>query len=465
MNDRGFSKHWFSQEAATHGRRRSLRKLAPYLRLFLGVGAVAIALLLFEFGGTVLARFGQWQAEHSFAEAYPGAVLHIGKLDYAVRANRLVAQSVTVTTADSTFQVDRLSVTGVHWVGLLSGTAALAEALAAASLDITSLEVEFPQAHYGIRCARLQASVPNSALVAERCELRALVGDEAFFAAHDFRATRFHVLVPACSVAGLAYADLLMGKSYHARSVRISRPSVDALVDRDKPVDPAATRPLMVHEAMAVIQPPMRIDSFSISDGHLTYREQVVAGADPGVLTFGAVSLSAAGITNRGDAATSILVRAQGTLMDAGTVNLMMSIPVKPPDFSLRYSGSLSAMDLTRLDAFLANAEHTRIKSGHAQGATFEIEVTGGEARGRVQATYENLEIAFLDKQTGSENGLDHRVASFLAKELKFRSSNGPDPPGSMKQGKVTYTKKPADEFLQFVWFALRSGALDAVSQ
>ena len=34
-----------------------------------------------------------------------------------------------------------------------------------------------------------------------------------------------------------------------------------------------------------------------------------------------------------------------------------------------------------------------------------------------------------------------------------------------MKQGKVTYTKKPADEFLQFVWFALRSGALDAVSQ
>jgi len=27
-----------------------------------------------------------------------------------------------------------------------------------------------------------------------------------------------------------------------------------------------------------------------------------------------------------------------------------------------------------------------------------------------------------------------------------------------MKEGKVSYSRRPEDEFLQFVWFALRSG-------
>jgi hypothetical protein len=221
----------------------------------------------------------------------------------------------------------------------------------------------------------------------------------------------------------------------------------------------------MVHEALAAIKQPLRIDSLSISDGNLTYRERVIAGADPGVLTFGAVSMSVAGIANRGDASAAILLRAQGELMNAGTVKLLMSIPITPSDFSLHYSGSLSAMDLTRLDAFLAIAGHTRIKSGTAKEASFDIEVTGGQARGWVKAIYENLEFAFLDKETGSENGLDNRVVSFLAKKLKFRSSNVPDAAGLMKEGKVNYTRKPEDPFVRFVWFALRSGAMDVVCQ
>jgi hypothetical protein len=33
-----------------------------------------------------------------------------------------------------------------------------------------------------------------------------------------------------------------------------------------------------------------------------------------------------------------------------------------------------------------------------------------------------------------------------------------------MKEGKVDYTRRPDDEFQQFVWFALRSGVLDLLS-
>jgi Domain of Unknown Function (DUF748) len=221
----------------------------------------------------------------------------------------------------------------------------------------------------------------------------------------------------------------------------------------------------MVHEALAAIRQPLQIDSLSITNAHLTYSERVVAGAPAGVLTLAALNMSVEGIANAAKPTAAIRVQAQGELMDAGALKVLMSIPITPPDFSLHYSGSLGAMDLTRLDAFLDIEEHTRIKSGSAQEATFEINVTGGQARGRVRAIYKNLEIAVLDKKTGTEEGFDNRIASFLTNALKIRKSNATIPSGSMKEGEVSYTRRPEDEFQQFVWFALRTGVLDLISQ
>ena len=326
-------------------------------------------------------------------------------------ANRLVAQSVTLSATDTTLKVGRISLTGVRWARLLWGTAAPADVLAQASLEATNLEVEFPQAHYGIRCARLRASVPGSELIAEGTELRSLVEDEAFFAAHFFRTPRFRVVAPECRVLGLAYGELLQGKSYRARSVHFSGPSLDALINRDKPPPPFVKSPLMVHEALAAIRQPLQVDSLTITNGHLAYCERLAVGAAPAVLTFGAVSMSVEGIANRGEATAAVKLQAQGDLMDAGTLKVQMSIPITPSDFSLHYSGSLSAMDLTRLDAFLDLAEHTRIKSGSAQEAAFDIQVTAGQARGRVRGIYRDLVIAVLDKQTGTANR-DSTIAS-----------------------------------------------------
>jgi hypothetical protein len=190
----------------------------------------------------------------------------------------------------------------------------------------------------------------------------------------------------------------------------------------------------------------------------------LVPKADPGVLTISAVNLAAEGIANRGPASAAILLRGQGDLMDASPMKVNMSIPITPTDFSLQYSGSLEAMDLTRLDAFLDVAAHTKVKSGALQKASFEINVTAGQARGHVQAIYKNLDIATLDKRTGTKEGLDNRIVSLMANVLKIRSSNVPDASGSTREGEVNYTRRPEDEFQQFVWFALRTGVLDVIS-
>jgi hypothetical protein len=198
----------------------------------------------------------------------------------------------------------------------------------------------------------------------------------------------------------------------------------------------------MVHEALAAIRQPLQIDSLTITNGHLTYCERLAIGAAPAVLTFGAVSVSVEGIANRGERAAAIQLRGQGDLMNAGTLKVLMTIPITPPDFSFHYSGSLSAMDLTRLDAFLEIAEHIRIKSGVAQEAAFDIDVTAGHARGHVRAIYHDLEVAVLDKQTGTAKGLNNRVASFIENAFRIRSANAPGRIGLDEGGEGQTTRE-----------------------
>lgn len=464
MSNRGLLKDNVNKRAAKHSRKLSLRRLSAFMGASFGGLVLVAAVLILVFGGTILNHYGKAKAERAFAGAHPGYELRIGELDYSLVADRLVAHSVTLNGSNATVKVGRISLTGIRWSQLLWGATALADVLAKASLDATNLNVEFPQAGYGIRCARLRASVPGSELIADESELRTLAGDEAFFAAHAFLTPRFQVVVPECRVLGLAYGDALRGSSYRARSVHFSRPSFDALINRDKPPEPFVKSPLMVHEALAAIRQPLQVDTLSITNGHFTYRERLAIGGDPAVLTIAAVSLSVEGIANRGEATAAIQIRGQGDLMNGGTMKVQMSIPITPPDFTLHYSGSLSAMDLTLLDAFLKIAEHTRIKSGRAQEVSFEVDVTDGQARGHVRAIYKDLQIAVLDKESGSEKGLTDRVASLFANVVKIRDGNAAEGSGSSKEGEVNYMRRPDDEFQQFVWFALRTGVLDIIS-
>jgi hypothetical protein len=446
------------------GAKPSLRKLALSVSGFFVVFVAVIAILLFAFGGAFINGYAKNTVEKSFAQAHPGLVMRIGHLSYSIHADETVAVSIRVSGSNMIFKVDRIKLKGVRWISLFLSKPVLASVLAKASLDATNLEVVFPTARYRVHCARLQTVVPDADLTARGIELRALADDKDFFSAHEFRATRFQLLVPECQISGVACGDLFEGTSFRAASVYVIRPAFDALVDCDKPVNPFAPSPLMAHEALAAILKPLQIDSLRIDDGSITYNEQKVAGGNPGVLTFTAVSLAAQNIANRGAPTDAIKLQAQGNLMNQGTLRLLMTIPIAPTNFSLRYSGSLGPMNLTNLDAFLDIDAHTRITSGFVKEADFEIDVTAGRARGHVRGTYEKLEIAVLDAKSGVANGIEDRITSFLVNMLKIRSSNNPELSGLAKEGEVNYTRKPNEEFQQFLWFALRTGVLDIIS-
>ena len=331
--------------------------------------------------------------------------------------------------------------------------------LASLTLDAQNGSLNFLQSQNELSFGMLHISVPDSAMTADSIKYYPLIDDEQFFAKSRFRQTRFRFDIPQLKMIGLDCIALLEGNIYNAQSDVFT----DILVNMDKPYDTNSSNPQMPNEALSSMKEIVKVDSLKITNGHLKYCERSAVKAIPGVITFDKVNVSVSGIANHSANPDTAIIHADGLFMNSGIMKLFMAIPLTSPDFSLRYSGSLSIMDVTALNAFIEPSEHQRIKSGIIQSATYNINVNSGRASGSLRVVYKDLTIAVLNKETGSEKGIFNRVLSFFGKVFIIRGTNMPDEKGLMKIGEIKYTRNPQDYFLQYVWFALRGGIADVV--
>ena len=398
-------------------------------------------------------------------KVYPAYSISIGNIKYNVFKNLLGVDSVTMIKADGTAlsNVGLFSVSGISWMHLLRKRMPVANDFANAVVDVQNVVLNFPQSQYIFQCEQLHASVPDSEIVARFVKFQPSGDDEQLFAASKFRKTRYRLNVSDARVIGVAWLDMAKGNSYSARSAQIQDALLDVLVDKDKPYNYDNTMSSMPNKIFTSMKQTLRVDSLSVMNGQMKYGERFTVGAKPALIMVDNIQVQAKGIANHGGHDAAIVIRAQGNFVKAGSMKLLMTIPVESRDYSYKYSGSLSAMDIRAFNSFLEISEQIRIKAGTLQSASFEINVDSGYASGNVRAVYKDLVVAAINKETGSEKGISDRTATIIAKILKIRGTNVPDKSGLMKIGKVNFTQKPDEAFFEYSWFALRSGIQDVV--
>jgi hypothetical protein len=445
--------------------RQFMRRVPGKITVYAGMVLLVCVLVYFFLPDTYLDGFLKGRITRALEEAYPAYSIQITGLHYRIMENRLECDSVTLMKVDSTFScsVARFSVSGIGRSQLLWGGGVAPDNLVSSDLGAEDIVLTFPRSQYELRCDRLRISVPDSEIVIDAVDLHPLADDDQFFAGSKFCITRFHLVIPHCRVMGSACLGMLAGKIHCARIAQIQNVFLDVLVDKDKPPAIESSRPLMANELLSSIMKTIQLDSLDIMNGQLKYGERYSVGSKPALVTIDRMQIlaevSSKGIHHR----DTVVIRAQGNFMQAGTMNVFMSIPIASPEFTLKYSGSLSGMDLSTLNQFLEVAEHKRIKTGSLQSASFDIHVIAGSAKGNLRASYKDLKIVSIDGRTGSESGVGNTIFSFISNNIKLRTTNLPDEHGSMKIGEIKYTRAHDDAFFQYAWFALRSGIGDIV--
>ncbi|MGD1045144.1 MAG: hypothetical protein ABR936_07440 [Bacteroidota bacterium] len=454
-----------NEHPPTDRRKLSLLKVALYAGFAVGAIVLICALALLLFSDPLVNRFIKPRITKAFAEVYPAYSIRIADMNYNVLKNKFGFDSVALRAVDGTFsnQMGQFSVGGIHWLHLLWGGSLAPNDFANSIVEAQDIMLNLTKSRYKFLCKRLRVSVPDSEIVAESLKVHPLVDDDEFFRESNFRRTRLSIVTPQISVMGLACLDLLQGKSYRARSVHIHDALLDILVNKFKPDSRDTAGPFMPNEILASIKETLQVDSLSFMNGWLKYGEGFVLGAKPAFVTFDNMQVLAEGIANHGGRDAVLVIHAQAKFVNAGTMKVLMRIPVASPEFSFHYSGSLSKMELSPLNSMLEISDQMRIKSGVLQEATFDVNVVSGRASGTLRGVYNDLKLAAINRQTGSEKGFSNGIKTFIANKFKILKTNVPDKSGSMKIGQVKYTRQPDDPFIQFAWFALRIAVRDVV--
>lgn len=438
----------------------SVGKVVKYASFVIGAVIIICLLVLIFFPDPFINGFLKDRITKSFRETYPEYSLQLGDMHYSFWKNRLECDSITLKASDSTFTFNAasLSISGIDRMKILWKREFTINNLSSSVIAAQKIELNFQKSQDEVQIGMLNISIPDSEIIVDSIKYHSLISDEQLFAKSQFRQTRFRFDVPQIKIMGLDYPGLLQGKVYNARSINIQGMFADILVNMDKPYDKSSTNPQMPNEFLSSIKEIIKLDSLKVTNGRLKYCERFALGATPGIVTFNKVNISVGGISNNPAYPDTAVVHAEGLFMNSAVMKLHMVMPLASKDFSLRYSGSLSTMDVTQLNSFIEPSEHQRIKSGVIQSANFNINVNSGYASGTLRVLYKDVSIAILNKDTGSEKGIFNRILSFFGKVFTIRGTNMPDKNGEMEIGEIKYQRRSDDYFIQFLWFALRNG-------
>lgn len=423
------------------------------------VSLIIIVFVFLLFTDAIVNKFGKPIIITAIADAFPDDTVQIVRMRYSIIQDRFECDSLSMHAKDgsSVLTIAAISVSGLSWFQMLLGADPVPDHAKNTTIRLRDIALLSSLSGYESRIAVVRASVPDSEIVIQEVTIRPTGNDELFFEGSAFRRTLFREDIPATSIHGVNFHELLQGKGYRARSVRINDLHFNVLVNNDKSADTLAPSPLMPNEVLASVSKPSKVDELSIRNAQIRYGERSGIGEKPAEITFDSIQVDAEGIANVGDKRADIVIHTRGMFMKHTPLHVIMAIPMESPDLSFRCYGSVGEMNLRDLNSFLEPAEQIRI-AGFMKQATFKIDVISGHASGSVWALYRNVTITAVDKHTGSAKGISDQINSFIANALVIRKNNMPGGADPLKTGRVKYVRKPDDPFFRYAWFSLRSG-------
>lgn len=445
--------------------RLTLRKIARYVFSIIGIAMFIFVLLFLFFPDPFINTIFRDRISKYLIETYPAYSIKLGDMHFDLLENNLKCDSIILESIDSSFSCSAypLSISGIRWIKIFLQRDFTLDVFTNTFIDAENITTNLYKEQNELLFENLHISLPDSEMTISSIKYRPAIDDEQFFAKSPFRQTRMRINIPHMKIIGLDYISLIRGNLFAAKSITLKNIFADILVNMDMPSNNSLPNPRMPNEFFSSRKEEVEIDSLIIINGRLKYSERYIINKLPGVITFDSVKIFVSGIANHTIQPDTTYIMGTGLFMNSGLIKVSMAIPLTSKDFSLQYLGSLSKMDLTEINSFTEPGEHKRIKSGSMHSAAFNILVNSGYANGNLRAEYSDLSIALLDKDTGSENGIFNQISTLISKTFVIRKNNIPGEKDSMKIGEIKYTRNPDDTFLQFLWFALRSGIGDVI--
>lgn len=275
----------------------------------------------------------------------------------------------------------------------------------------------------------------------------------------DYQAAVLNVKGNAFTFQGIDWPRLLSKQEVYVQKALADSLLILAYKDKTLPHDSSNMQPV-VHDLFAIAQPWFWLDTIQLKNSYVLY-EQLMPD-NPQKARIEVTQLNALGrnLTNDSvfkDNNKHFRIQTDLLIEDEGHLEAFFRFPSGATNGAYTYAGTMDSMDLTVINPMIEPLAFVTINEGQVVQGRFFVEANNQLARGKMRLAYNDLRIAFLNKETGKAEGTKEELTTAVANAV-LRSNNPKRKWFPLKQGHVYFRREPSLPVFHYWVQSLLSG-------
>ncbi len=279
--------------------------------------------------------------------------------------------------------------------------------------------------------------------------------DYAYTNRFDKETDRIDAKLKAISVENIQFKELLSG-SFICSNVKLKHADVNIFRDKRKP-DDEKIKPA-IQEMIRNFPGRLSVDSVSIYNGRVTYKEHMDDAANAGYLQFTGLKLTVLNLTNNNRLLTSgvsLTIKGEARLMGTANINIELKTPLFDTNNTIIVKGSMDKFNMDDLNPMLTHQASIKAQ-GNLDSMNFRFIADNNRARGNLLMVYKNLQVTVTDEHGKETNKLNQRIKTFFANKQLINSN--PPPGHPIKAGTIRYERDPRKFIINYSFKSILSG-------
>jgi hypothetical protein len=220
---------------------------------------------------------------------------------------------------------------------------------------------------------------------------------------------------------------------------------------------------MLPNEIISGLPVKVDIDSIVMNNGKIRIRER--KGAESGSLGFDHARIILSPISKDTMSPRYLkpsVISFSALFLGEAPLHATFTYPMHQKDFNMDVHATVGSFAVNKLNTWLVPMERLEVNNGILENGKIDMTVRSGNATTTVVPVFKDFKIKVLAKDPNKKPGLMEKIETFVARLFVVEDEN-PGESGNFKVGVTTTTRTKDEEFLQFVWAAVRKSLGSAV--
>jgi hypothetical protein len=325
-----------------------------------------------------------------------------------------------------------------------------------ADISIPSVKYPVGNGNYSLEFKNLRGNSKDSIITVDHFGIVSNYSEDAFAARQKYASPMLNFTFDGIRIEGINFVSSFSKANIVLRKFSASSWMIDSYEDRRRPANPNPPPAVMPNEVISSVPIKIDIGTIALSGGKIKIRERTAAGA--GQLGFDRAAISISPLTK--DTLSPRYHKPSVISMSAYFVGqaLLRATAIYPlyeKTLNLDLHATLGSFDATKLNTWLVPFERLQVQSGIVRSGKIDMNIRAGTATTRVTPVYDNFEAKILSKIPGQPTSLMEKIETIVAEAFILHDGN-PNKSGELKTAITSVARTRNQEFLQFIWIALR---------